>query len=307
MHTLISTTPQVSIVTASKSMVDKLLSMNTRNRTPKKDHMARIKRDIESGTFHLTASGIGVSKTGVLLDGQNRLMAIRDAGYPPVKFVLATGLDDDSQRVVDRHAKRSLSDALSMHMNITVSSHMVALAHALRSFNATRKPPQPFAYAHGHLSDSEVGDFMAEYGDVAIEVVRSATGCRAPVMAAIFVYALHDHERALQFARDVAKGVNLAEDNPAFRLRSSMARLKTASDAAGRMELFRVAASACINHANNKNLKLLRAADSWDGARWQWAVKGPDIFSEPGTEEVTRASGCHISPFAGRGARQAAA
>lgn len=279
MNSLHSTTPQVQVVTASKNLVDKLLSMNTKNRKPKDAHIRQLATDIQNGNFQLTASGIGVSDTGILLDGQNRLMAIRMAGYPPVKFVLATGLKEESQKVVDRHSKRSLSDALTMHMNITVSNAMVALGAALYYFSATKKPDNPFTFGKsGGLSDSLMAEFMAEHGDLAAEVVCASGSARAPVMTAFFVYALHKKEMALEFAREVHKGANLPEDSPAYRLRASINRMKRATDAAGRMELFKLSASACMAHSSGRQMKLLRPADSWTNCGWQWAISGESIF-----------------------------
>lgn len=284
MKALISTTPQVEIVTASKALVDKLLSMNTRNRLVKKSHVERITREIKDGKFFLTASGIGVSKTGVVLDGQHRLLAIKKAGYPPVKFVLTTGLEDESQIAVDRHAKRSLSDALTLHMNITVSGHMVALANSLHFAGGATKQSRPFAAAgSGGLQDSIMARFMADHSELAAKVVTVTGQTRASVAAAIFVYALHRPDEAMEFARDVAKGANLSEDHPAYRLRSALTRFKASNNAHGRMEVFKLAAAACMAHSNGRTLKLLRAADSWAESRWKWAISGDSIFD---TEEL---------------------
>ncbi len=237
---------------------------------------------MKNGSFYLTASGVGVSKTGVLLDGQNRLMAIRDAGYPPVQFVLATGLEDASQRVVDRHAKRSLSDVLTMHMNMTVSTHMVALTNALAAFGATKKSGfVAFGRATAAtMTDTAVAEFLAEHAELAIEVIQASKNVKAPVLAALWVYAYHHREMALQFAHQVGTGIGLSENMPAYRLRSAMERLKSNSSGPGRMELFKLAASACIGHYHGKELKMLKGADSWESARWTWKIKGSDIFDD---------------------------
>lgn len=278
MNSLISKTPQVQIATASKALVDKLLSMNTRNRTQKKSHYARISKEISDGKFFITASGIGVSQDGVLLDGQHRLMAIREAGYPPVKFVLATGLAAESQLVIDRHIKRTLNDALTLHMNITVSSHMVALANCLFNVGATKGKDVEFSNANGSMQDSVAAGFMADYGELAASVISATGSARAPVAAAVFMYAIHKPDTAMEFARDVAKGVNLAEDHPAYRLRLAMARLKNAAGASGRMEMFKLTAAACMAHSNGRTLKLLKTADSWSESKWKWAIQGASIF-----------------------------
>lgn len=285
MNALISQTPQAQIVTAGKALVDKLLAMNTRNRKHKSAHIKAMAHEINAGQFWLTGSGIGVSKTGVLLDGQNRLMAIKAAGYAPVQFVLVTGLEDESQRAVDRHARRSLSDALTMHMNMTVSTQMVALANALHAFGATRGKTSPFVsttQGNSPLTDSVAADFMAEHGALAADLVKATNGVKAPVMAAIFVYAIHRHDDAMQFARDVSKGINLAEDHPAYRLRSAIERLKRANDSAGRTEIFKIAANACITHSKGATVKQLKPVESWESAPWKWAISGTSIFDQQG-------------------------
>lgn len=283
MNNLVTLTPQVQIVTATKRLVESLLAMNTHNRNPIPANIERLASDMSAGEFFLTASGVGVSDTGVLLDGQNRLIAIQRAGYPPVKFVLATGLSEKSQRVVDRHSKRSLSAALSMHMNITISGHMVALANALYLHKATVGKSAPFARAKtSGLTDTEAANFMGEHGALAHELVMAGHSLRAAVLAALFVYAYHDHDNAIELTRDVSKGINLSEDHPAYRLRLAMDRLKKAQDAGGRQELFKLAAGACVLHARGKTVKFLRGIESWDSAPWKWALQ--NIAPKDGVE-----------------------
>jgi hypothetical protein len=251
--------------------------MNTRNRSAKKHHVDNLAQEVEAGEFLLTASGVGVSCNGELLDGQHRLMAIRKAGYPPVQFVLVTGLSVASQRVVDRHSRRTLGDALTLHMNQTISGHMVALANSLFHFGGTLGKDEPFRFYKSHAPDSLIADFMAEHNDLCAEVVQTCA-VRAPIMAAIFVYAYHDRENALRFARDVSKGVELKEDSAAYRLRLTSERLKRASDHSGRMELFSCAASACIADSQRRPVKLLRPVTSWSPASWNWAIPPGGFF-----------------------------
>lgn len=276
---LVTKTPEARVVVATKAVVDALLEINTRNRTPKSAHIARIVHDISAGKFYLTASGVGVSKTGVLLDGQNRLMAIKAAGYPPVEFVLATGLDDASQRVVDRHAKRSLSDALTMHMNMTVSNAMVAIVNALSDFNATSTAP--FSYRNRSrqaLTDSAVAEFLANHADLTAEVAQVSKYAKAPICAAVWVYAFHHREKALEFAHQIGTGIDLRENAPAYRLRQAAERFKAANNAPGRLELFKLTVSACISHFYDREVKLLRQSESWASAKWDWGFKGADVF-----------------------------
>jgi hypothetical protein len=285
MNALISKTPQASVVTASRSLVDKLLSMNTRNRQIKKSHIEKLVRDIAAGEFLLTASGIGVSCDGVLLDGQHRLLAIRQAGYPPVQFILVTGLAAASQRVVDRHTRRTLGDALTLHMNKTISGNMVAIANALHDLDAVRGKDEPFKHVRTNVADSVIASFMAEHNELCADVAQ-ACPARAPIMAAIFVYASNDRNGALRFARDVYKGVELKEDSPAYRLRGAIDRLRRATDAAGRLELFCCAASACIADAQKRPMQMLRPVSSWATAPWRWEISHSGLFGEPSDDCV---------------------
>jgi hypothetical protein len=284
MPALVSKDPSAHIVTATKPLVDALLAMNTHNRRPKNTHIDRLALDCSEGSFLLTASGVGVSKTGILLDGQNRLMAIRKSGYPPVQFTLVTGLDEESQRVVDRHARRSLSDSLTIYMNVTVSTRMVALVNTLYEFGATCGISKPFVFQRGSsnpgLTDSHMALFMANHGDLTASVVSETKGARASVMAAIWVYAYHHHDSAMEFARQVATGVELSEDSPAYRLRTALQRLKNSQGASGRMELFKISAAACMAHYHNRKMQLLRPAESWAGSKWKWKIEGESIFAD---------------------------
>lgn len=266
---LITQNPNVEIMTCSKGLVDFLIELNTKNRNPKETHIQQLSKEMTSGNFFLTASGIGVSETGVLLDGQNRLYAMRMANYPPVQFVLTSGLKDKSQIAVDRHAKRSLADILTMHMNITISTRMVALAQALSALSASYGGEYKFTHSSRQLIDSEVAEFMTEYGDIAAEVA-SASNLRAPVSAALFLYIFHSPEQGRIFYERVVKGINLEEDSPAYRLRVALERYSKAHTTAGRLAVFRTTVAAIIADANGRKVKLLRESDSWANAPWKW-------------------------------------
>jgi hypothetical protein len=271
MHQLITKDPTAQIVTANKKLVEALLAMNTHNRNPKKTGVDRLTTDLNENRFLLTASGIGVSKTGLLLDGQHRLLAMRAAGYPPVKFVLCTGLDDDSQMVVDRHIRRVLADVLSLHMNMSISTRVVALVNAVFAHGALRGKNSDFISADTKSrADQDIAEFIAQHNDILFDFSLLCVGLRASVAAALFVYVLNDCERGIQFALDVSKGLNLVEDHPAYRLRTAINRLKTSNGSAGRMELFCLSVSAVIAHANGRTVKALKESKSWTNAPPKW-------------------------------------
>ncbi len=253
MQQLIAPYPQVQIVTTTKKLVDALLAINTHNRTPKRTNINRLRDDMVSNHFLLTASGIGVSKTGVLLDGQNRLMAVRDAGYPAVKLVMVTGLDDESQ----------------------MDNAMVSLVNALHTFSATIGKEFDFVLRSGGavLTDYEMSDYVAENFDLLHAVVSEAKTIRAPTVAALYVYCHHDMDKGMEFIRAVRTGVGLTDDSPAYRLRAALERLKNNNSTPGRLEQFKASVSAVIADASDKKVKLLKGSDSWANSTWRWTIK----------------------------------
>ncbi len=161
---------RAEIVTASKQIVDKLLAMNTHNRKYKASWVKKLCADIKNGRFYLTNQGVGVSKDGVLLDGQNRLMAIRDAGYPPVKFVLVTGLDKISQQKIDVGFRRTLSDLLALLIDKpSVANIKTAACNAIWILNRELCP--------GDDQVRAIAQFMDAYDDD-INGVISALGSK---------------------------------------------------------------------------------------------------------------------------------
>lgn len=258
-------------VVATKPIVDALLALNTRNRKLMSSAVLRLKNDIEDGAYLPTCQGIGVDRHGVLADGQHRLEALKDAGYPPVLILLVTGLDPLAQAVIDRGAKRSLADALTFIERRTVSNAVVAASSVFITIKNANSKSESFL--HGDVSgrsDGRIKRAVIAWEDD-ISAILSVTGSsfRAAVVAALAVYHRHDHEAALSFALKLKTGVNLSSDDPALRLREVLQRLKSSGGAAANMRVFKLSVTACIADAGKKQIKLIKEHHSWSEAPWR--------------------------------------
>lgn len=207
-----TTKVRAEIVTATRELVDTLLSINTKNRKLRQSHIDYLKKEMIQGRWELTSQGIGVTASGVLSDGQNRLMALREAGYPPLEILLVTGLSDTAQIKTDTGAKRTVADLLRIHLNHSVSNLLVAAINVIsRVTDGERK-----------LSPEQVADKLVEYGEEIdlMQSLESVNLLNAPVYAAI-LHSLKTTEntKVLDFARQVISGVNLQENDPAYVLR----------------------------------------------------------------------------------------
>lgn len=266
---LVSFTPEVNIVTATKPLVDALLAMNTSNRKSRQMAVDRLATDIEEGHWKLTASGVGVDSRGILSDGQHRLLAIKQAGYPAVPFVLAIGLHPDAQSVVDRHAKRSLADALSLVHGRTISTSLVAASNQMLSIrNATNKTGV-FSVVGGGPSDASAAANLILWEDELSAVLPLAGGVRASVVAALAIYYRQDKERASVLCDQIKRGLGLEENDPAYRLRLSLKQLGSQGGAQGSLRSFSNTVSAIIAHANDRPVRLLKGSESWGSATWK--------------------------------------
>jgi hypothetical protein len=207
-----TTKVRAEIVTATRELVDTLLSINTKNRKLRQSHIDYLKKEMLQGRWELTSQGIGVTASGVLSDGQNRLMALKEAGYPPLEILLVTGLSDTAQIKTDNGAKRNVADLLRIHLNQSVSNLLVASINVIsRMTDGERK-----------LSPEQVAELLVEYAEEIeqLQKVEGANSLNAPVYAAL-LYSIKttQNQSLLDFARQVISGVNLQENDPAYVLR----------------------------------------------------------------------------------------
>lgn len=100
-------------LTISPEVAVEMLGSNTANRRRKDIKIDRYARDMMNGSWRLTGQSVQFSRSGRLLDGQNRLMACIKAGVPFQTFV-SVGLDDDAMISIDKGTPRSFADDLTI-------------------------------------------------------------------------------------------------------------------------------------------------------------------------------------------------
>jgi len=101
---------RASIVVVTPAEAESILAGNNGNRKVRTRYVTSLANAMRRGEWKLTHQGIAISRSGRLLDGQHRLMAIAQSGIP-CKMLVVTDAPDDSFPVLDLGAKRSLADA----------------------------------------------------------------------------------------------------------------------------------------------------------------------------------------------------
>ena len=161
-ETTTAITPQAVVSTVrdvTPALAQMWMAANTRNRHLRPDLVAMYARDMESGRWLLTGESIKFGHGGVLLDGQHRLAAVVKADTT-VRMLVVTGLENESQKVMDTGAKRLTADMLHLDgvPNATVVSSAVRLLLGISWGMPSRQHVSTY-----RMSNQEVYAFIDEY------------------------------------------------------------------------------------------------------------------------------------------------
>lgn len=122
-------------LTISPEVAVEMLGSNTANRRRKDLKIDRYARDMMNGSWRLTGQSVQFSRSGRLLDGQNRLMACIKAGVPFQTFV-SVGLDDDAMISIDKGTPRSFADDLTI-LGYSNANRLAAAVSAIYRYMLT--------------------------------------------------------------------------------------------------------------------------------------------------------------------------
>jgi hypothetical protein len=220
--------PTSGFETITPAIAAGLLKKNQCNRHPKPLKIDAYARDMARGAWDVNAETIVISRTGNLLDGQNRCFASVKSGAS-FDTLVARGIADEARKTKDIGAKRSIPDQLVMENGITGDlARAVAIARAMLMTRQTYRP-----------SDTEIREYTEKHIDLlldAAQIVSPIMRSRAPKFdggaglygaAYIYLSGIH-HEDAKRFFHSFATGAMIDTDSPIFAARSAFALKKDA-------------------------------------------------------------------------------
>lgn len=236
--------PTVERVLLGADDAEKYLGINTHNRNIRESKVRKYTHDMLKGDWLETGEPIKVSKTGVLLDGQHRLLALvraADQGLfidqqqlapqPDIQipFFVITGLDDIAQQAMDIGAPRRLSDALALRGE----KNVLNLAAALRIVYTWKAGYRRQLAKMDLASNATLLAFFDENADTFRELVAHTSGSRArriklsPSVLSLVWYVLTevDYEEAEFFFDRLIDGQGLVKTDPIYELREALDRL----------------------------------------------------------------------------------
>lgn len=142
---------KTKVVLVTPEYAEQLLHRNTNNRALRPSRVKEFVQIIKNDEWRVTHQGVALDEQGVLVDGQHRLQAIKNAGKP-VEMLVTEGLTPDARLAIDTHAKRTYSDVLSVDRIILAP--VVELTRIRHATHAIR-PDQILAMAAVFLPLSE--------------------------------------------------------------------------------------------------------------------------------------------------------
>lgn len=241
-------------VYASQELVDRLLSYNTRNRPKKDSYLRKLVAGINNDRWLPSPDAIAVSSSGVILNGQHRLEAIKAADYPPVPILLVTGLPDASMAIIDRGVGRTMRDTVSLLLNSTIGGRLVAALNWLYRIKTNQVSAVSL-----DCDPNTLLEYLEVYREIIDELMPIIGRQRAPIIAAVMDYAITDKSKAMEFANQLAYGEGLTKSDPTYRLREAIKKYKGGGNAI-QQQNYELAVSAINKHRAGKRTRRLHVA-----------------------------------------------
>lgn len=217
-------------VTVTPSLAKQWLGKNAENnRQPKKSKIPAYARDMLAGRWNSdTGETIKFDQDGVLVDGQNRLYAVIQAGVA-IDFDVARGLPNAAMQVIDSGAARTGMDVLK----IAGASDRARSAGIVRwvilwdgkAFTGNGPILAPTNTEILERYRQEAGQFDAA-ARRASDCQNRGLGTGTPAGVAHFLFSRLDVEQTHQFFDQYISGANLPDRSAVLALRNKIAKAR---------------------------------------------------------------------------------
>lgn len=263
----------VSVEHITPELAQSYLGRNTHNRNPKKINQAKMVQDMLNGAWMFNGATICFSSEGVLLDGQNRLLAIVTANIPQ-SLLVVRGLEPRAQETQDVGSARTFGDALKLRGYKDYHA-LSALTNRVGAWEAGNRRNLPFYKASiAALSGVLAAHPELEGYTVNARRVGRILGCTPSYMGLVWwLFDQVDVDDSAEFFARLEDGQNLNEGNPIYVLRRTF---ETDQRTRGTNADYIRQVVICIKAWN-----AYRAGESISILRWRPGGAKPEQFPEP--------------------------
>jgi hypothetical protein len=214
---------QIETITPEKAK--QLLSTNQNNRPISQDNIDFICTAITSGKFALNGESIKISKTGVMLDGQHRCLAVIKTNMPIITYV-TRGMEDDTFKYMDTGRGRQASDVLATQHYKNPKTLAAMVKFIINFNNGYYNRAATATISHKlRMTNDDVLAFVNENIDSLEESYpfgHTSTNklINATALASLhYIFKTKSRSQADEFCERAADGSNISKESPIYQLR----------------------------------------------------------------------------------------
>ena len=205
-----------------------LIGKNIRNRPKNQMLIQQYANDIKNGKWKYTQQTIQISKSGVVLDGQHRLMAVVLTQIS-IEVLLGCGMDDDIFTVLDTGRVRQTSDTMAI-AGIENPTKIAAMVKFIINFEKGVYDQATRGYSRGSkkVTNEFATEFALQHLDSLYQSYYYGYNKDNKIISGTTLAALHyifkkfNNEQANIFCKSLADGLNLTRENPIYLLRKRL-------------------------------------------------------------------------------------
>lgn len=220
-------------------LASKWLGTQVRNRKVQQHAMLGYRTDMINGLWAFTGDPIRFDRKGRLIDGQNRLEALKGVTVPnfALPFVVQTGLPEDAQERMDQGARRTAGQQLYLKGIPSGSNLAAAIRFGWRwergeLFGGVRSQEQGTA-----VTNAQVVNWIDEYRPRALRALDDlnyirSSGLRPNIGLAFSLRAAEFElsEEVTVMLREMHELTNLPPSSPTLALVKRIQRVKASPD-----------------------------------------------------------------------------
>jgi len=251
-------TQRIEIITPDRAR--QLLKENINNRPVIKTHLKRLCSELLNGNFKLNGETIKISKKGIVLDGQHRLMAVVETGIA-IETLIVVGIDDDFFATIDQGAPRTLAAILNIE-KIENAKHCASIVPILASYKNNKEPHQGRGVFISKVDS--LNYFKANKNAIVNAGAFSAASPLRKLISPAYLGLLYflfneiDEQQCILFFDRVTRGIGVHEFSPEYILKTRLVSIATSTvkeDQLSRCAFFIFAWNAA---RSGKNMRFIR-------------------------------------------------
>jgi hypothetical protein len=240
-------------------LVEYYIAKDRHNRKKRWSHVVYLAEELMKGRWIVTHQGIAVSVSGYLTDGGHRLLALREAGYPPVYMLIIEDVPDEAQSRVDIGAKRIMADILTLMLDSNINRKLVGLLNCCLK-NRTDWGRDKFSpdVLRRELEDSRE----------AIDAISAIPGGWSIPSASLAgftdeYYASHKNAKVWEFVKKLIDAEDLEKGWPLLTFRDYLQSTKGKGSGGSKPQIARYirARQAVQHYLQNKPLKVFNVLE----------------------------------------------